>query len=52
MLPHLISQGMVYSYNHMLFKNVQYPQFFTINANTIYVYQDREEEKANWGFLC
>lgn len=47
-LPHLISQYIVYSYNHM-----QYPKFFTISADTTYVYQDREGKKAKLGgFLC
>lgn len=52
MLPHLNIWGILHSYNHMLFKNVQYLYFFTINANTTYVYHDREGKKANWGFLC
>lgn len=50
MLLHLINQGIVYSYNHVLLKNVQYPQFLTINADTTYVYQDREGKKGKLRF--
>lgn len=32
---------------------MQYPKFFTISADTTYVYQDREGKKAKLGgFLC